>query len=92
MHLESGSTRYHGIILNNYEAREFRNMEKRLRRQIDCGHTWAVQDILTEIKEYAGDSETNRQVFEEIRRDADARWKRTWGHSWKNALAAQHVL
>lgn len=87
MHLESGFTRYHGIILNKFEAREFRNMEKRLRSRIDCGHYRIAQKILTEIKSFAGDSETNRQVFEEIRRDADTRWKRTWGQS----VVVEHV-
>ena len=56
-------------------------MEKRLREKIDCGQYRPAQLILTEIKAMAGEGDTNRQVFEEIRRDADTRWKRTREHS-----------
>ena len=81
MPLRPGATRYHGIVLNNLEAREFKNQEKRLRKQIDCGNYQAALEVLAEIKSFAGEDEVNRRIFEKIRRDADARWKRTWESS-----------
>lgn len=79
MPLQQGFTRFHGIVLDGVTAREFRNMEKRLRSRIDCGHYTIAQQILLEIKQYAGDYEVYRQVFEAIRLDASNRWQRTWG-------------
>jgi hypothetical protein len=48
---------------------------------LDLGLYRPAQLILTEIKAMAGEGDTNQQVFEEIRRDADTRWKHTWEHS-----------
>ena len=79
MPLARGFTSFHGIVLNGVEARDFRNMEKRLRNRIDGGHFVAAQDVLTEIKEFAGECEVNRQAFEAIRKDASDRWQRTRG-------------
>lgn len=79
MLLQTGFTHFHGIVLNKVEADVFRNKEKRLRNRIDRGHFEATQYVLKEIKEFAGESEVNRQVFEAIRKDASDRWKRNWG-------------
>lgn len=79
MPLQQGFTRFHGIVLDAITARQFRNMEKRLRNRIDCGHYRIAQQILAEIKCSAGEHQTLRQVFEAIRIDASTRWQRTWG-------------
>jgi hypothetical protein len=79
MLLAPGYTRFHEVILDGLTAKEFRNMEKRLRKRIDCGHYTIAQRILSEIKQFAGDNEVNREVFEAIRKDASDRWQRTWG-------------
>ncbi len=89
MPLKKGFTRLHGFVLNELESREFRNMERRLRRHVDRGSTLEAQSVLTEIKAFAGDHEMCRQLFETIRRDADARWQRKWGRSWEAELAAE---
>lgn len=79
MPLQRGFTRFHGIVLDGVTANQFRNMEKRLRSRLDCGHYTIAQKILSEIKQFAGDCEEYRQVFEAIRLDASNRWRSTWG-------------
>lgn len=79
MQLQQGFTRFYGIVLDELTAKSFRNIQKRLRKRIEWGQYVGAQYVLTEIKFYAGDDETLRQLFEAIRIDASNRWQRTWG-------------
>jgi hypothetical protein len=83
MPLRRGFTRFHGYVLNEHEARHFRNMERRLRRKIDAGSPLEAQMMLTEIKAFVGDHEMYQQIFEAVRQDASDRWIAKWGRSWK---------
>ena len=87
MPLLAGFTRFHDCILNVAEADEFKRLERRLRRQIDNRRPVEAQCVLTEIKQFARDLEIYRQLFETIRRDADARWKAKWGRPWQDDMA-----
>ena len=92
MHLAPGFTRFHGIILEVNTARDFRNMERRLRKYIDEGEVMITQSVLTDIKYIADDNESLRQLSEIIRADADARWREKWGRSWGEDYAARLSL
>lgn len=87
MQLEPGFTRFHGYILNGYEARHFRNMERQLRRKIDAGSPLKAQLVLAKIKAFVADHEVYQQIFETVRQDASDRWVAKWGRSWRDDLA-----
>ena len=88
MPLEAGFTRYRGRIMNGLEADEFRRLERRLRRYVDLRRPIEAMQALQRIKEFAGDHEEYRGVFEDLRRDYAERWAHAFGTSWKDDLLA----
>ena len=86
MPLAPGYTRFRGVVMNGVEAGGFRNMVRRLQRYVDARRPVEAQQVLSEIKEFAGDNESYREVFETIRREQDERWRQRFGTSWKSEL------
>ena len=72
--------------MNEMEADGFRNMVRRLQRYVDARRPVEAQQVLGEIKEFAGDNESYRQVFETVRQEQDERWRERFGTSWKSEL------
>ena len=83
MPLKAGFTRYRGRIMDRLEAGEFRRLERRLRRYVDLRRPIEAMQALQEIKDFAGDQEDYRGIFEDLRRVYAERWERTFGIAWK---------
>jgi hypothetical protein len=86
MRLAPGFTCFRGIVMNQLEADGFRSMVRQLRRHVDARRPVEAQQFLGEIKAFAGDNESYREVFETIRREQDDRWRQRFGTSWKSEL------
>ena len=72
--------------MNGLQAGCFRNMVRRLQRYVDAQRPVEAQQVLSEIKAFAGDNESYREVFETIRREEDEQWRQRFGTSWKSDL------
>ncbi len=68
--MKKESILYHGLDVSCPDVETFRRLEQSLFKSIDEGDFVAAHDRLLEIKDFAGESETNRLVFEEIRKEA----------------------
>ena len=87
MHLVKGYTCFRGVIMNGCEADAFRSMDRRLQRYVDACRPVEAQQVLSEIKDFAGDNESYRQVFETIRQEQDERWRQRHGTSWNQPVS-----
>jgi hypothetical protein len=47
-----------------------------------------ARQVLQQIKEFAGDHEEYRGIFEDLRRDYAERWAHAFGKPWKDDLLA----
>jgi hypothetical protein len=88
MALIPGFIRYRGRIMNRLEAGEFRRLERRLRHYVDLRRPIEAMQVLKRIKEFAGDHEEYRRIFEDLRRDYAERWAHAFGRSWKADILA----
>ena len=86
MPLKLGFTRYRGMIMNGLNADEFRKKERSLRRYVDSRRPVEAQQVLQEIKDFAGEHQEHRQVFEILRQEYAQRWESNFGTSWKSDL------
>ena len=86
MHLRPGLTCFRGAVMNGVDADCFRSMVRRMQRYVDARRPVEAQQVLSEIKVFAGDNESYREVFETVRREQDERWRQRFGTSWKSEL------
>jgi hypothetical protein len=70
--------------MNGLKSDEFRRLERRLRRYVDLRRSPEAMQALQRIKEFAGDHEKYRAIFEDVRRDYAERWAQAFGKSWKD--------
>jgi hypothetical protein len=83
MPLRPGFTRFRGIIMNGVEADCFRRMTRKLQHYVDARQPVAAQQVLTEIKDFAGDHELYRPPFEILRHEHNERWLEVHGTTWR---------
>jgi hypothetical protein len=86
MPLKPGYTTFHGVVLNSCDADHFRQLQRRLRTSIDRRNLVLTRSELQGIKEFAGDLEDYRTIFEIIRRQAADRWRSKFGVSWRQEV------
>ncbi len=89
MLLKAGFVRFRGFVMNGFEAGEFRRLQRKLNRCAKARRAVEAQDVLRAIKDFAGDHEVYRQVFEALRQECTNQWQRIHGTCWKADLAAQ---
>lgn len=88
MPIALGFTTFHGVILDGAYAQHFRYLERRLRKAIDKREPFSAQGELQRIKDFAGDVEEYRTIYEIVRKDADDRWHRNFATTWSDDIAA----
>jgi len=54
--------------MNGVDADEFRKLERRLRRYVDLRRPIEAMGAVQEIKDFVGDHEDYRGIFEDLRR------------------------